>query len=64
MKLAGFSGAATTYSHLNYQLMDGPNYLQDNALPCKFSNVNLLVNGKPQRFPEVALDTSDFVLNP
>jgi hypothetical protein len=61
--LIGFSGAATTYSHLHYQLMDGKEFLTDQALPCKFSNVTLLENGEPKYYAEVALDTSDFILN-
>ncbi|MBN1262197.1 MAG: M23 family metallopeptidase [Anaerolineae bacterium] len=58
----GFSGAATTYSHLHYQLMDGPDFLRDNALPCQFSDVMLWLNGKVAHFDKVALDTSDFIL--
>lgn len=40
----GFSGAATTYSHLHYQLMDGPDFLHGQALPCRFSDVTLWLN--------------------
>jgi murein DD-endopeptidase MepM/ murein hydrolase activator NlpD len=59
----GFSGAATTYSHLHYQLMDGPDFLKDNALPCKFQDVTLIENGQEKFFTEASLDSNDFVLN-
>lgn len=58
----GFSGAATTYSHLHYQLMDGPDFLNDQALPCRFSDVTLIENGKSKHYQETTLDTSDFIL--
>lgn len=58
----GFSGAATTYSHLHYQLLDGPDFLHDNALPCQFSDVTLWLNGQEQHFDSVALDSGDFIL--
>jgi hypothetical protein len=61
--LVGFSGAATTYSHLHYQFMDGPDFLKDQALPCKFTDVKLIENGELKHYPETALDTSDFILN-
>ena len=61
--LVGFSGAATTYSHLHYQLMDGPDFLTDQALPCKFTNVRLLENGKPEEYSQTILNTGDFILN-
>jgi hypothetical protein len=59
----GFSGAANLYSHLHYQLMDGKDFLKDMALPCKFSSVTLLENGKWKYYPEATLDTSDFIIN-
>ena len=59
----GFSGAATTYSHLHYQLMDGPDFLKDKALPCKFSEVTLIENGEPRQYSKIALDTGDFIVN-
>jgi murein DD-endopeptidase MepM/ murein hydrolase activator NlpD len=59
----GFSGAATTYSHLHYQLMDGPDFLTDQALPCKFSNVNLIEIGKSVHHVEITLDSYDFINN-
>ena len=59
----GFSGAATTYSHLHYHLLDGKDFLKDNALPCKFSDVTLFENGREQWYEETTLDSGDFVLN-
>lgn len=61
--LTGFSGAATTYSHLHYQLMDGQNFLTAESLPAKFTNVTLLEGTKKLHFAEVALDTGDIILN-
>lgn len=57
----GFSGAATTYSHLHYQLMDGPDFLNDNPLPCKFSDVTLVLGSKKVRYEELSIDTGDFI---
>ncbi len=57
----GFSGASTLYSHLHYQLMDGKNFLNDNALPCKFSNLNLILGSKTVRYDELSIDTGDLV---
>jgi hypothetical protein len=57
----GFSGASTTYSHLHYQLMDGKDFLNASPLPCKFSNVNLIMGGKTVRYNELSIDTGDFV---
>jgi murein DD-endopeptidase MepM/ murein hydrolase activator NlpD len=59
----GFSGASTVYSHLHYGLMDGADFLKSNSLPCKFSNVALLINGKKEFFSSISLDTADFILN-
>lgn len=61
--VVGFSGAATTYSHLHYQFMDGPDFLRDQALPCKFSDVTLIVNGEQKFYSSTALDSGDFILN-
>lgn len=61
--LTGFSGAATTYSHLHYQLMDGQNFLTAESLPAKFSNITLLQGKKELHFAEVSLDTGDIILN-
>ena len=57
----GFSGAATTYSHLHYQLMDDKNFLKDNPLPCKFSDVVIIQGSTEKRYKEIILDTGDFV---
>lgn len=59
----GFSGASTVYSHLHYGLMDGADFLKSSSLPCKFSNVTLLINGKKEFFSSISLDTADFILN-
>jgi len=57
----GFSGAATTYSHLHYQLMDNINFLEDNPLPCKFSDVVIIQGSTERTYREIILDTGDFV---
>ena len=59
----GFSGASTTYSHLHYQLMDGPDFLADNPLPVKFSDVMLLIGSKKRQFAKLALDTGDLLIS-
>ena len=61
--LIGFSGAATLYSHLHYQLMAGQNFLSAESLPAKFTNVTLLLGKRKVNHPEVALDTGDIILN-
>jgi len=61
--LTGFSGAATTYSHLHYQLMDGQNFLTANSLPARFTNITLLLGKREIHHAEVALDTGDIILN-
>ena len=58
----GFSGAATTYSHLHYQLMDGEAFLKDNPLPCQFSDVSLLRGKEKIRFDRTSIDTGDIIL--
>jgi hypothetical protein len=58
----GFSGAATTYSHLHYQLMDGEAFLKDNPLPCQFSDVSLLRGKEKIRFDRTCIDTGDIIL--
>ena len=58
----GFSGAATTYSHLHYQLMDGEDFLKDNPLPCQFSDVSLLRGKEKIRFERTSIDTGDIIL--
>ena len=59
----GFSGASTVYSHLHYQLMDGPNFLTDAALPCRFSDVTLLYGSRPVKYDLLSVDTGDFILS-
>ena len=59
----GFSGASTVYSHLHFGLMDGPDFLRDEALPFKFSDITLITNGKEKFFSSTALDTADFIIN-
>ena len=59
----GFSGASTTYSHLHYQLMDGPDFLVGNPLPVKFSDVTLLIGSKKRKFDTLALDTGDLMIS-
>ncbi|MCW8925781.1 MAG: M23 family metallopeptidase, partial [Xanthomonadales bacterium] len=61
--LTGFSGAATTYSHLHYQLMDGPNFLIAESLPAKFTDITLLMGNRKTHHAEVSLDTGDIILN-
>jgi hypothetical protein len=61
--LIGFSGAATTYSHLHYQLMDGQNFLTAESLPARFTNITLLLGKRKIHHAEVALDTGDIILN-
>ena len=59
----GFSGAATTYSHLHYQLMDGPHFLRDNPLPCKFADVHLMLGSQIRKYSELELDTGDIIFS-
>jgi hypothetical protein len=61
--LTGFSGAATTYSHLHYQLMDGQNFLTAESVPARFTNITLLLGKRKIHYSEVALDTGDIILN-
>ncbi len=62
MARIGFSGAATTYSHLHYQLMDGKDFLRDIPLPCKFSDVTLVLGTTQELNEELVIDTGDFVI--
>jgi len=57
----GFSGAATTYSHLHYQLLDGDNFLSSEPFPFKFSDIALLCGKDTQTYDELTLDTGDIV---
>jgi murein DD-endopeptidase MepM/ murein hydrolase activator NlpD len=58
----GFSGAATLYSHLHYQLMDGEDFLTDDPLPCQFSDVSILRGKDRISFGRTCVDTGDFIL--
>lgn len=55
----GFSGASTTYSHLHYQLMAGKDFLTEEPLPFKFSNITLLCGTSEKDYEELTLDTGD-----
>jgi murein DD-endopeptidase MepM/ murein hydrolase activator NlpD len=57
----GFSGASNTYSHLHYQLLDGPVFLRANPLPCRFSDVLLLNGDDATRYELTSIDTGDIV---
>jgi len=57
----GFSGAATLYSHLHYQLMDGPDFLTAEALPARFRRVTLLHGNVGETCVNVAVDTGDII---
>ena len=59
----GFSGSATTYSHLHYQLMAGKDFLNDHTLPFKFSNVKISLGQQEIMYNEVVLDTGDIILH-
>jgi len=59
----GFSGAATLYSHLHYQLMDGENFLKDNPLPCKFTNIVVLLGTKNKKYDTLSIDTGDLIVS-
>ena len=57
----GFSGAATTYSHLHYQLMDGADFFKANPLPCRFSEVMLIRGNELVRYNIATVDTGDII---
>jgi murein DD-endopeptidase MepM/ murein hydrolase activator NlpD len=57
----GFSGAATVYSHLHYQLMDGPDFLVAAALPAKFDRVEFVVGDHRIRKNHAAINTGDIL---
>ncbi|MEA2000880.1 MAG: M23 family metallopeptidase [Actinomycetota bacterium] len=57
----GFSGAATVYSHLHYQLMDGPDYLTAECLPARFGRVTLLRGSRRQTVSNATIDTGDII---
>ncbi|MEE8331566.1 MAG: M23 family metallopeptidase [Acidimicrobiia bacterium] len=58
----GFSGAATVYSHLHYQLMDGPDFLTAQSLPARFREVTFVSGGTREEAFNVAIDTGDIIL--
>lgn len=59
----GFSGAATTYVHLHYQLMDGPHPLRSNPLPILFDDVIFQEGSRIRRPGRAMVDTGDFLVN-
>jgi len=58
----GFSGTATVYSHLHYQLMDGADFLTAQALPVWFSEVTLVRGRERIHLPRTVPETGDFLL--
>ena len=57
----GFSGAATVYSHLHFQLMNGADFLVAESVPARFKNVTFLEGTRQQLLFDVAVDTGDIV---
>ncbi len=57
----GFSGAATVYSHLHYQLMDGSDFLTAQALPARFRRITFLYGAVRRTSVNVAIDTGDII---
>jgi murein DD-endopeptidase MepM/ murein hydrolase activator NlpD len=57
----GFSGAATTYVHVHYQLMDGPDPLRSQPLPAQFDDVVLIEGSSSRRFDRLMVDTGDLI---
>ena len=60
----GFSGAATVYTHLHYQLMNGPDFLQAESVPARFREITFLEGSARHQVSNVALDTGDIVWAP
>lgn len=60
----GFSGAATVYTHLHFQLMDGPDFLTANPLPASFHKAVLVQGDQLEELTDVTLDTADTIWNP
>jgi len=60
----GFSGAATTYSHLHYALMDGPAFETAESLPVRFRRVTLVEGARWRDLTNVSIDTGDIVFAP
>jgi murein DD-endopeptidase MepM/ murein hydrolase activator NlpD len=59
----GFSGAATVYTHLHYQLMDGPDFLTANPLPARFRRAVLVQGDRLTELTNTPLDTADTIWN-
>jgi murein DD-endopeptidase MepM/ murein hydrolase activator NlpD len=59
----GFSGAATLYAHLHYQLMDGPDFLIANPLPARFRRVVFVQGDQLTELTNTPLDTADTIWN-
>ncbi len=59
--LIGFSGAATVYSHLHYQLMDGPDFLVADALPPRFDCVEFVRGTSQTLIDDAAINTGDII---
>jgi murein DD-endopeptidase MepM/ murein hydrolase activator NlpD len=57
----GFSGAATVYSHLHYQLMDGPDFLLAAALPVRFDRVEFIRGDHRIVVGDAAINTGDIM---
>ncbi|MHA1185348.1 MAG: M23 family metallopeptidase [Candidatus Heimdallarchaeota archaeon] len=57
----GFSGAATVYSHLHYQFLDGCDFLTAKELPVKFSNVILWQGSEKRSYDELVINTGDII---
>jgi murein DD-endopeptidase MepM/ murein hydrolase activator NlpD len=60
----GFSGAATVYTHLHYQLMDGPDFLIANPLPARFRRAVFVQGDQLVELTNTPLDTADTIWNP
>jgi len=58
----GFSGTATVYAHLHYQLMDGPDFMHAQALPVQFSDVTLVRGAERIGLARIVPETGDFLL--
>ncbi|MBF0298122.1 MAG: M23 family metallopeptidase [Oligoflexia bacterium] len=59
----GFSGTAAVYSHLHYQLMNGKDFLKDEAVPFQFSNITLIQGVQKKKLKTAIIDTGDLILN-
>jgi murein DD-endopeptidase MepM/ murein hydrolase activator NlpD len=57
----GFSGAATVYTHLHYQLMDGPDFLTADPLPARFRRAVLVQGDQLTELIDTPLDTADTI---